>query len=92
MNNKMGLKYAREQHDLSINEFANLLGIDTFTLREWENGYGILTLDDLKKITKTLNVSSNFILFNEQREPLKIGNLNEEQRVVIKDLLTLMKK
>lgn len=87
-----GIKQAREKANLSIDELANLLKVESSVIRNWENGIGPIHINTVKKISKLLNVPTELILLNENRPPLDISNLDEKQKAVVMDAYKLLKK
>ena len=52
----------REEHSLSQKELANLVGVTTGTIAEWEAGESDPNLAELSRLSKALNVSSDVLL------------------------------
>ena len=52
----------REEHSLSQKELANLVGVTTGTVAEWEADESAPSLAELSRLSKTLNVSSDVLL------------------------------
>lgn len=76
---KSGIKIARKNANFSLQELANILKVDVSTLEGWEVGAGTIPLPTLKKMSSILNVSIEFLIFADDREPLVIENLTKEQ-------------
>lgn len=73
-------------------ELANKLKIDISTMRSWESGGGAIPTNILKKLSNIPEVSSDMILFGEDRNPLIIEHLTDEQQKAIRTLYKLMKE
>ena len=52
----------REEHSLSQKELANLVGVTTGTIAEWEAEESAPSLTELSRLSKALNVSSDVLL------------------------------
>ena len=52
----------REEHSLSQKELANLVGVTTGTIAEWEAGESDPNLAELSRLSKALNISSDVLL------------------------------
>ena len=52
----------REEHSLSQKELANLIGVTTGTIAEWEAEESAPSLTELSRLSKALNVSSDVLL------------------------------
>ena len=48
----------REEHSLSQKELANLVGVTTGTIAEWEADDSMPNITELARLSKSLNVSS----------------------------------
>lgn len=57
------LKAARVNNNLTQNEAAEMLGVSTDTLRNWEKGKTFPDVQAIKLIEKTYGVSYNDIIF-----------------------------
>lgn len=78
------IEMARIKKGLTIQQLADKLRIDVSVMKGIELGAKFPSLDTLKKMCSILEVSSDFLLFNEQREPLSLGNLNKSQIEIIR--------
>lgn len=56
------IQLLREEHHLSQKELANLVGVPTGTIAEWEADETVPDLVELASLSKTLNVSSDVLL------------------------------
>lgn len=65
------IKRMREERDLSMQELADFLGVSKSSVNMWENAGVIPRESILKKISKSFNVSIDYLL----------GNINKEQEV-----------
>ena len=59
------LKEARKKAGLTQNELAEKLCVSRQAITKWGNGKGIPAVDNLKVISKVLNVSIDFLLDDE---------------------------
>ncbi len=56
------IQLLREEHSLSQKELANLVGVTTGTIAEWEADESAPGLAELSRLSKALNVSSDVLL------------------------------
>lgn len=56
------IQLLREEHGLSQKELANLVGVTTGTIAEWEAEESAPSLTELSRLSKALNVSSDVLL------------------------------
>ncbi len=89
--NQSGLKIAREKMNIKDYELAAKIKVNVSVLRGWEAGAGIIPLLKLQKLTKILNVSAEMLLFAEDRSPLDISRLTEEQQNTVIELYNKLK-
>ncbi len=88
--NYSGIKTARILKKMSQSELAIAMNVDVFTINEWEKGIGVLSLNNLLNLAQILEVSTNLLLFNENRNPLNLDKLNEKQRNEVINLYNLI--
>jgi len=92
----------RKERGLTQQAMADTIGIHVNSLKKYETGQAQPSLDVLKKIALTLNVSTDFLLFEEhERGPGEALSLQfeavsqlpaEEQRIVMEVLESLIIK
>lgn len=92
----------RKERSLTQQQMADTIGIHVNSLKKYESGQAQPSLDVLKKIALALNVSTDFLLFEEhERDPSDalalqfeaVSQLHgEEQRVVMEVLESLIIK
>lgn len=80
---KIGIKKAREKLGISQIELASKLKIDLSVLKGWEAGAAFPSLEIIKNLTNILNVSSEMLIFSEERKPLNIAELDEESKTIV---------
>lgn len=81
-----GIREARIKQNMTQEQLAMEVKVDVFTIKEWEQGMGVLSLHNLIVMTEILDTSANFLVFNEQRKPLLLNNLNSTQQKEITNL------
>lgn len=86
-----GLRKARNKKEMNISELALSLGVDVFTIKGWEEGVGKISNEYLVSLSRILNVTTDMILFGEERQPLKMEGLTKEQRDLIFEMNDLMR-
>ena len=79
------LKELRVQKKLSQTELADLVGLRYAHISRYENGGSRPSADMLMKLSKALNVSTDYLLFGSN-EDAAIANFND------KELLTMFKQ
>lgn len=84
--NKSGLQKARESKNLTLLELAEKLGVEVSAVKSWELGAKFPHPTMMKQLCYILNVSSDLILFNENRKTLDISQLTETQKLIVIDL------
>ena len=89
---KNGLKKAMEKNNMNEIELAAKLKIDTSLIKIWETGAGNIPMSILIEIAKLLHTSTEMILFAEERKPLNISCLNEDQKKVVLYVYKNLKK
>ncbi len=92
----------RKERGLTQQQMADSIGIHVNSLKKYESGHAQPSLDVLKKIALALNVSTDFLLFDEhERDPSDelalqfeaVSQLpGDEQRVVIEVMESLIIK
>lgn len=89
----------RKQHGLTQPQMADKVGIHLTQVRRYESGEAQPSLDILKRIAVTFNVSADWLIFEEgEREPqdelkLKfeaVKQMNEEEQKSIVSILDAM--
>ena len=63
------IQLLREDHNLSQKELANLIGVTTGAVAEWESNESVPSLTELSRLSKALNVSFD-VLLDETSEDL----------------------
>lgn len=82
------LKEARKNAGLTQNELAEKLSVSRQAVTKWELGKGIPDIDNLRTISKVLNVSIDFLLDNDEvldqtviREQINLGDYVKEGKL-----------
>ena len=83
------LKEARKNAGLTQNELAEKLSVSRQAVTKWELGKGIPDIDNLRTISKVLNVSIDFLLDNDEvldqtviREQINLGDYVKEGKLM----------
>ena len=82
---KSGIELARKKAKISEADLAGRMKIDDSVLKGWEVGAGSMQITTLLKLAEILNASTDMLLFSEEREPLSLGQLKEEDRKIVID-------
>ncbi|QYN44941.1 helix-turn-helix transcriptional regulator [Gilliamella sp. ESL0441] len=86
----------RKERGLSQQAIAEVIGLHPNSWKKYETGQAMPSVDALTKIAKTLNVSTDFLLFDEhERVPENelslqfeaISQLPENEQSIIKEVL-----
>jgi len=94
MPNLTRLKKLRNEQRLKQEELADILNIKRPTYSKWETGGSYPSYEDLFKIAKFFNVTTDYLLgltdirTVAEPEPM-LKNINQEQKEAIKALLQL---
>lgn len=86
------LKTLREQRNLSQSELARHLHISRSMISSYETMLRMPSYDVLIKISSYFNVSIDYLLGVKREDTLNISNLSEEQKEVLRNLVTLFNK
>ena len=82
------LTTAREAADLSQKALADILGVDPVSVNRWEHGDSKPNWDYLRKLSKVLNVSIDYLLENDAVDTFNA----EETEVILRAAAILNKK
>lgn len=79
ISNQNGIINARLNAKLSVEELAHLMDVSVCTIEDWESGILSMTLDNLVKLSKVLNISPDMIIFGEENEKVDFEQLQSNQ-------------
>lgn len=82
------LTTAREDADLSQKALADILGVDPVSVNRWEHGDSKPNWDYLRKLSKALNVSIDYLLENDAVDTFNA----EETEIILRAAAILNKK
>ena len=82
------LTTAREAAELSQKNLADVLGVDPVSVNRWEHGESRPSWEYLRKISKVLSVSIDYLLENDEVETFDA----EETELILKAANLLNKK
>ena len=82
------LTKAREGKELSQKALADLVGADPVSVNRWEHGNSRPSWDYLKKISKALGVSIDYLLENDEQDLFDA----EEAEALLKSAEIIQKK
>lgn len=100
------LRLLRTKHRLSQKEIGDIVGVTSQAVSKWENGIAEPDNDSLLKLSNYFNVSTDYLLGknNEENQSIKYDNdlekalfskgkeLNDEEKIVVINLMDLIKK
>ena len=82
------LTTAREAAELSQKALADILGVDPVSVNRWEHGDSKPNWDYLRKISKVLGVSIDYLLSNDEGDAFT----KEETETILEAVKILQKK
>ena len=82
------LTTAREAAELSQKALADILGVDPVSVNRWEHGDSKPNWDYLRKLSKVLNVSIDYLLENDAVDTFNA----EETEIILRAAAILNKK
>ena len=80
---KNSIKILRVKEKKSLIKLANELGITAELMESWEEGIMIPPTEKLMELSKILHSNCDAVLIGEQRKPLIIADLKDEQKKVV---------
>lgn len=85
------LKKLRVQNDYTQAQLAKKLGITKSVISAYETGLRMPSYDILIGISKIFNVSTDYLLGNEQKQNIDLSGLTEEEIAALLNLIKAMK-
>lgn len=82
------IRELRETSRLTQPELAKLLGVTRSSVNAWEMGTNVPTTQYLSDLAGCFGVSTDYLLGIEAKEALVMDNFTQEQRKVIRCLIT----
>lgn len=87
------IKYLRiEVGNLSQEKFAELVDVSRTTVKNWENGYVQPTSNNLLLISIKMNVSADFLFFDNHPEELSLYKIDNDDYHIIKEVIDYLQK
>ena len=83
------IKFLREQMQLTQAELSKRLGITRSSVNAWEMGISSPSTENLVELTQIFHVTSDYILGISGSESIKIGQLKQDQKNVLYQLINL---
>lgn len=77
---KNRIKEIRTQKNLTQNELANITGLKRYSISDWETGRTEPDIESLKIISRVLNVTLDYLLYNDEIENRQNSELTEEEQ------------
>ena len=77
---KNRIKEVRTQKNLTQNELANITGLKRYSISDWETGRTEPDIESLKIISRVLNVTLDYLLYNDEIENRQNSELTEEEQ------------
>ena len=82
------IKVLREHLGMTQSDLAKTLGLTRSGVNGWEMGLSVPSTPLLVELSKTFNVSTDYLLGLEQGAILKIDNLSNKEVAVLVDLIS----
>lgn len=76
---KNGIKEAREKKMMTQNDLAKRMGVDVNVIKDWEENNTMISLKDVRGLTKYLDATSDQLLLGCTKPPIDLSCLTEDQ-------------
>lgn len=73
-----GIKEAREKKMMTQNDLAKRMGVDINVIKDWEENNTMISLKDVRRLTKYLDATSDQLLLGCTKPPIDLSGLTEE--------------
>mgnify|MGYP000569803408 FL=1 len=74
-----GIKEAREKKMMTQNDLAKRIGVDVNVIKDWEENNTMISLKDVRRLTKYLDATSDQLLLGCTKPPIDFSGLTEDQ-------------
>lgn len=74
-----GIKEAREKKMMTQNDLAKRMGVDVNVIKDWEENNTMISLKDVRRLTKYLDATSDQLLLGCTKPPIDLAGLTEGQ-------------
>lgn len=74
-----GIKEARKKKMMTQNDLAKRMGVDVNVIKDWEENNTMISLKDLRRLTKYLDATSDQLLLGCTKPPIDLAGLTEDQ-------------
>ena len=74
-----GIKEAREKKMMTQNDLAKRMGVDVNVIKDWEENNTMISLKDVRRLTKYLDAASDQLLLGCTKPPIDLLGLTEDQ-------------
>ena len=74
-----GIKDAREKKMMTQNDLAKRMGVDVNVIKDWEENNTMISLKDVRRLTKYLDATSDQLLLGCTKPPNDLSGLTEDQ-------------
>lgn len=74
-----GIKEAREKKMMTQNDLAKRMGVDVNVIKDWEENNTMISLKDVRRLTKYLDATSDQLLLGCTNPPIDLSGLTEDQ-------------
>ena len=86
------VKALREKLNMTQSELAKRLELTRASVNGWEMGLSIPSTPILAELSRTFNVSTDYLLGLEEGATLKIDNLSEREVAILVDMIEYFKE
>lgn len=81
------IKQFRESKGLTQEKFAECLGVSESTVKKWERGENLISVDSLFRLNDLWGVSADFILYGEYPDAIRVSamleTMDKEDRLLV---------
>lgn len=74
-----GIKEAREKKMMTQNDLAKRMGVDVNVIKDWEENNTMISLKDVRRLTKYLDATSDQLLLGCTKPLIDLSGLTEDQ-------------
>ena len=68
-----GIKEAREKKMMTQNDFAKRMGVDVNVIKDWKENNTMISLKDVRRLTKYLDATSDQLLLGCTKPPIDLS-------------------
>lgn len=81
----------RREKQLTQQQLANEMNLNIRSIRDWESGATQPALNTITKLCALLDVSSDYLLGLDDRDPLYLDSFSKDDQILIRAVLQTVK-